>query len=149
MENHLTEHELIEYQFGLENHLTEHELIEYQFGLSSQEQQNAGSEHLAGCAECRQRLEKLNKKFAALDLLREDAHVPEELISEVLEQAGQPARRKAVPFHKSPWIGAVAAALVACFVLLMSNLNIDKSTRRQLAVEPENLPWSRSRRTKR
>jgi len=121
----------------MENHLTEHELIEYQFGLGSQEQQNAGSEHLAGCAECRQRLEKLNKKFAALDLLREDAHVPEELISEVLEQAGQPARRKAVPFHKSPWIGAVAAALVACFVLLMSNLNIDKSTRRQLAVEPE------------
>ena len=96
----------------MENHLTENELIEYQFKLGSQEQQNAGSEHLAGCAECRQRLEKLNKKFATLDLLREDANVPEKLISEVLEQAGKPVRRKVIPFRKSPWIGAVAAAVV-------------------------------------
>jgi len=121
----------------MENHLTENELIEYQFKLDSQEKQNAGSEHLAGCAECRQRLEKLNKKFAALDLLREDAQVPEELISEVLEQAGQPARGKVVPFYKSPWIGAVAATVVACFVLLMSNLNIDKSSRRPFAKKPK------------
>ena len=121
----------------MENHLTENELIEYRFGLSSQEQQSIFSEHLTGCVECREHLEKLNKKFAALDLLQEDAHVPEALISEVLEQAGQPARRKVVPFYKSPWIGAVAAALVVCFVLLMSNLNIDKSTRRQFAREPK------------
>ena len=121
----------------MKNHLTENELIEYQFGLGSQEQQNAGREHLAGCGECRERLEKLNKKFAALDLLREDAHVPDELISEVLEQPGQPTRRKVVPFYKSPWIGAAAAAVVACFVLLMSNLNIDKSARRPFAKEPK------------
>ena len=121
----------------MENHLTENELIEYRFGLSSQEQQSISSEHLAGCAECREHLEQLIKKFAALDLLREDTHVPEALISEVLEQAGQPVRRKIVPFYKSPWIGAVAAAVVACFMLLMSNLNIDKSTRRQSARESE------------
>ncbi len=121
----------------MENHLTENELIEYRFGLSSQEQQSISSEHLAGCAECRERLEQLIKKFAALDLLREDTHVSEELISEVLEQAGQPVHRKIVPFYKSPWTGAVAAALVACFVLLMSNLNIDKSTQQQFAREPK------------
>jgi len=121
----------------MKNHLTENELIEYRFGLSSQEQQSISSEHLAGCAECRERLEKLIKKFAALDLLREDTHVPEELISEVLEQAGQPARVKVVPLYKSPWIGAVAAAVVACFVLLMSNLNTDKSTQRQFAKGPK------------
>jgi len=86
----------------MENHLTENELIEYRFGLSSQEQQSISSEHLAGCAECREHLEQLIKKFAALDLLREDTHVPEELISEVLQQAGQPARGKVVPFYKSP-----------------------------------------------
>ncbi len=120
----------------MENHLTENELIEYRFGLSSQ-QQNISSEHLAGCAECREHLEKLNKKFAALDLLREDAHVPEALISEVLEQAGQPARRKVVPFYKSPWIGAVAAALVVCFVLLMGNLNKEELTQQQLARGPK------------
>jgi hypothetical protein len=117
----------------MENHLTENELIEYQFKLGSQEQQNASREHLAGCVECRERLEQLIKKFAALDLLREDAHVPEELISGVLEQAGKPARGKVVPFYKSPWIGAVAAAVVACFVLLMSNLNIDKTKQQQFA----------------
>ena len=121
----------------MENHLTENELIEYRFGLSSEEQQNISSEHLADCAECRERLEKLNKKFAALDLLREDVHVSEELISEVLEQAGKPARQKVVPFYKSPWIGAVAAVLIVGFVLLMSNLNTDKSTQRQLAREPK------------
>ncbi|MGB2865416.1 MAG: hypothetical protein WBC05_18950, partial [Sedimentisphaerales bacterium] len=121
----------------MENHLTENELIEYRFGLSSQEQQSIYSEHLAGCAECRERLEQLIKKFTALDLLREDAHVPEELISQVLDQAGQPARKKVIPFYNSPWIGAVAAAVVACFVLLMSNLNIDKSTRRQFAKGPK------------
>jgi hypothetical protein len=115
----------------MENHLTENELIEYQFKLGSQEQQNASSEHLAGCAECRQRLEKLIKKFAVLDLLREDAHVSEELIAQVLEQAKQPARQKVVPLYKSPWMGAVAAVLVAGFVLLMSHLNTEQPAQRQ------------------
>jgi hypothetical protein len=115
----------------MENHLTENELIEYQFKLGSQEQQNISSEHLASCAECRQRLEKLIKKFAALDLLQQDTHVSEELISQVLEQAGQPPRRKAILFYRSPWMGAVAAVLVACFVLLMSNLNTEQPTGRQ------------------
>jgi len=117
----------------MENHLTENELIEYRFELSSQEQQSVCSEHLAGCAECRERLDKLNKKFDALDLLREDAPVSKELISQVTAQAKQPGRQKFVPFYKSPWMGAVAAALVAGFVLLMSNLNTDKSTQRQFA----------------
>ena len=117
----------------MENHLTENELIEYQFKLCSQEQQNAYSEHLADCAECRQHLEKLIKKFATLDLLRKDTHVSEELISQVLEQAGQPAQQKVVSFYKSPWMGAVAAVLVAGFVLLMSHLNTEQTARRQFA----------------
>jgi hypothetical protein len=120
----------------MENHLTENELIEYQFKLGSEEQQSISSKHLADCAECRQRLEKLIKKFAALDLLREDAHVSEELISQVMAQAKQPARKKVVPFYKSPWIGAVAAVLVVGFVLLISNLNTDRSMQRQFAREP-------------
>jgi len=121
----------------MENHLTENELIEYQFKLGSQEQQNVSRVHLAACAECRKRLEQLNKKFAALDLLREDAHVSEELISQVMAKAKQPARQKFVPFYKSHWIGAAAAALVIGFVLLVSNLNTEKSTQQQFAREPE------------
>jgi hypothetical protein len=121
----------------MENHLTENELIEYQFKLASQEQQNTSSKHLEGCAECRQHLEKLNKKFASLDLLREDTHVSEELISQVMAQAKQPARQKVVPFYKSSWFGAVAAALVLVFVLLISNMNTKTSTKQQNAREPE------------
>ena len=121
----------------MENHLTENELIEYRFGLSSPQEQSVRSKHLAGCAECRQRLEKLTKKFAALDLLREDARVSEELITQVLEQTKQPVRQKFVPFHKSPWLGAVAAVLVFGFVLLMSNLNTEQTTRRQFTGEPK------------
>lgn len=121
----------------MENHLTENELIEYQFKLASQEHQKASSEHLEGCAECRQRLEKLSKKFAALDLLREDAHVSEELISQVMAQAKKPERQKVVPFYKSPWFGAVAAALILGFMLLMSNINTEKPVQRQSAGKPE------------
>jgi len=117
-------------------HLTERELIEYRFRLSSDDQVGVGAEHLAGCAECRERFEQLIHKFAALDLLREDIRVPDGLISQVLEQAGQP-RTKAVPFRKSPWIGAVAAALVAGFVMLMSNLNTEEPTRGQFARGPK------------
>jgi len=117
-------------------HLTERKLIEYRFRLTSDDQVSITAEHLAGCAECRARLEQLIQKFAALDLLREDIHVPDELISQVLEQVGQP-RTKAVPFRKSPWIGAVAAALVAGFVLLMSNSNIEEPSRRQFARGPK------------
>jgi hypothetical protein len=121
----------------MENHLTENELIEYQFKLGSQEQQNTSRKHLAACTECQERLEKLNKKFAYLDLLREDAHVSEELISQVMAQAKEPARRKFVPFYKSHWFGAVAAVLILGFMFLMSNLDTDKSKQRQFAEEPE------------
>jgi hypothetical protein len=117
----------------MENHLTENELIEYQFKLGTQEEQNISSKHLAGCVECRERLEKLIKKFAALELLRQDTHVSEELISQVLEQTKQPARQKAILFYKSPWMGAVAAVLIAGFVLLMSHLNTEEPARRQFA----------------
>ena len=117
-------------------HLTERELIEYRFRLTSDDQVSIAAGHLAGCTECRARLEQLIQKFAALDLLREDIHVSDELISQVLKQAGQP-RTKAVPFRKSPWFGAVAAALVAGFVLMMSNLNTEEPSRRQFAKGPK------------
>jgi hypothetical protein len=121
----------------MENHLTENELIEYQFKLASQEQQKASRKHLEGCAECQQHLDKLSKKFASLDLLREETHVSEELISQVMTQAKQPARQKVVPFYKSSWFGAVAAALVLGFVLLISNMNTKTSTKQQNVREPE------------
>ena len=118
----------------MKRHLTEQELIEYQFKLASENQVSTSAGHLAGCAECRERLEQLSQKFAALDLLREDIEVPEELISQVVEQARRPAPAKVVPFiRKYPWIGAVAAVLVVGFVLLIGSLTGEKPTQREHA----------------
>ena len=56
----------------MKNHLTERELIEYQFKLASDNRMKETAEHLQGCGQCRGHLEKLQRKFAALDLLSEE-----------------------------------------------------------------------------
>jgi hypothetical protein len=117
----------------MKRHLTEQELIEQKFKLASDEQAGVSAEHLAGCAECRERLEQLNQKFAALDLLAEDTHTSEELISQVLEQAKQPATKKVVPFGKYAWIGAVAAVLAVGFVMLIGTLTETEPKRPEFA----------------
>jgi len=82
----------------MKRHLTEKELIEYRFRLASDEQAGASAEHMAGCAECRERLEQLDRKFAALDLLKEDVHASDELIAQVMEQNKGTAKATVVPF---------------------------------------------------
>ncbi|MHC4510796.1 MAG: hypothetical protein ACYTAO_17880 [Planctomycetota bacterium] len=122
----------------MERHLTERELIEYQFRLASEEQAGAADEHLARCAECREGLERLNRKFASLDLLREDVHASEELISQVLEQVKEPTRAKVVPFVKYPWLGPVAAVFLVGFVILIGNLTREpRSSRQEFAKGPQ------------
>ena len=76
----------------MKRHLTEKELIEYQFKLASDTQMNEAAEHIEGCGQCRENLEKLQRKYAALDLLGEKTEISEDLISSVTEQAGRPAR---------------------------------------------------------
>jgi len=121
----------------MKRHLTEKELIEYRFRLASDEQAGASAEHVAGCAECRERLEQLDRKFAALDLLREDVHASETLIAQVMEQTKGPAKAKVVPFRTLRWIGAVAAVLVIGFVLFMGGLTQEKPERLAKGPRPE------------
>ena len=71
----------------MKRHLTEKELIEYQFKLASENRSEEISSHLKGCADCRQLAEQLKRRFATLDLLREEAKVSDKLISETIEQA--------------------------------------------------------------
>ncbi len=65
-------------------HLTEQELIEYQFKLASDVQVGEISGHLQDCSQCREHLEKLQRKVAAVDLLREEIAASEDLISRVV-----------------------------------------------------------------
>jgi len=119
----------------MKRHLTEEELIRHKFGLASDEQVEGAAEHLAGCAECRRRLELLDQKFASLDLLREDVSASNELISQTITQAKQPVRRKTIPLGKYHWIGTAAAVLILGLVFLIDNPNERQDKRRELPGE--------------
>ncbi len=108
----------------MKRHLTEQELIEYQFKLASDDQMKETAGHLEGCRECREHLDKLQLKFSSLDLLREEATVSEDLISSVIEQAKKPARKRTILLRKPAWLSA-AAVLVVGLLLLAVQLNKD------------------------
>ena len=118
-------------------HLTERELIEYQFKLALETEFERTSAHLEVCPECREHLEQLRRKFAALDLLRGEIRVSEDLISQVVEQAEQPAPKALIPINKYHWLGAVAAVLVLGLALLISNLTDNRPVRHEFAKGPD------------
>ncbi|NIP23039.1 MAG: hypothetical protein GWN67_03465, partial [Phycisphaerae bacterium] len=103
-------------------HLTERELIEYQFKLASDVQVGEISGHLKDCAQCREHLERLQRKFSSLELLREEVKASDDLISSVVKQAAQPVRPRIIRFRKPAWLGAVAAVLLVGFILLANHL---------------------------
>ena len=117
----------------MENHLTERELIEYQFKLVPDTRMKEAAEHLQGCGECREHLEKLQRKFSALDLLRGEAKISEDLISRVVEQASQPVRTRIVWFKKPVWLSSAAAVLLVGVLLLATQLAKDGTKKREVA----------------
>ncbi|MFC1781125.1 DUF4139 domain-containing protein [Planctomycetota bacterium] len=116
-------------------HLTEKELIEYQFRLCSEDQSKATAEHLESCHDCRQELAKLNCKFASLDLLRDEITVPNELISEILLQAKKPAKTKNFLLRKPIWF-SVAAMLLLGLLLVISQPDSDNLQQNGAPIEP-------------
>ena len=68
--------------------MTERELIEYRFGLGRPELAGRVEGHLEECAECREKMEELKRRFAALDLLGAEEEVSEGLVAQVLAEAG-------------------------------------------------------------
>jgi len=121
----------------MNRHLTEQELIEFQFKLTSDEQRTEISGHLQECASCREHLEKLEGKFAALDLLREEIKASDNLISSVVKQAGQPVRTRIISFRKPAWLSAAAAVLIVGFILLASHLIKEPPSKSEFAKEEE------------
>jgi hypothetical protein len=111
----------------MKRHLTEQELIEYEFKLASDVQVGKIAGHLEDCAQCREHLDKLQRKFAALELLREEVKASDDLISKVVKQTGQPVRTRIISFRKPAWLSAAAAVLIVGFILLASNLIEEKS----------------------
>ncbi len=120
----------------MEHHLTERELIEYQFKLASDIRMKETAEHLQGCGQCREHLEKLQRKFATLDLLREKAKISEDLISRVIEQAGQPVQKRIVWFKKYAWLSSAAAVLLVGLLLVATQLSKDGTKKLGVAKGP-------------
>ena len=121
----------------MNRHLTERELIEYQFKLASDSGMQKAAQHLQECSRCRENLTKLNRKFAALDLLREDITVSDDLIARVVEQVRQPVQAKVVWFKKPIWISAAAAVLVVGLLLLLADNLVERVTKKpEFAKEP-------------
>jgi hypothetical protein len=119
----------------MKRHLTERELIEYQFELASEGVAEEIAGHLQDCGECRERLEQLKGKFAALDLLCEEVEVSEDLISQVVEGASKPTEPRVVSFRKPAWIGAAAAVLLMGSLLVVSQLSKDRLRERKFVKE--------------
>ncbi len=117
----------------MNQHLTEQQLIDYQFKLASEPDMTAARAHLDECDQCRQRLQKLVRKFASLDLLRDEIGVSEDLLSKTVANATQPRgmgilpmRHRAILLYRLPAAGAVAAAvMVGVALLLVSNSRQD------------------------
>jgi hypothetical protein len=102
----------------MNGHLTEQQLIDYAFRLASDAGMREAAAHLEGCEACRSRLEGLKRKFAALDLLRDEVKASDALVAKAVECAATAPRAKLLPL-RLPWLGAVAAAVIVGVALLM------------------------------
>jgi len=124
----------------MNRHLTEKELIEYQFELVSDSRAKKAAEHLKECSLCREHLQQLNRKFASLDLLSEKITVSNEWLAKVAEQTSQPVQRRIIPFRKSAWLSAAAAVLVmGALFLLVDNLSKREAKKPEFAKEHPSL----------
>jgi hypothetical protein len=101
-----------------EQHLTEQELIEYQFKLASDDRTKEIAQHLESCNQCQEQLEKLKRKFASLDLLHDEVKVSEDLISKAVQQARKPIKAKIFSLTKSAWLSAAAVVLIGALLLI-------------------------------
>ncbi|MHC4212103.1 MAG: DUF4139 domain-containing protein [Planctomycetota bacterium] len=103
-------------------HLTEPQLIEYQFDLANENQAKDIAAHLKACSDCREHLEQLKMRFESLNLLREEPQLSEDLISTVMQQVQHSQKPQIKRFPIPAWLGAAAAVLVMASLLLVSEL---------------------------
>ncbi|MDD5459595.1 MAG: DUF4139 domain-containing protein [Phycisphaerae bacterium] len=103
----------------MNTHLTQKELIEYQFGLAGPNETQRIAKHIETCADCSKMAEQLKGKFSSLELLRDDAKANDELIRRTIEQAKKQVPRKIIILKRPLWLGAAAAVILLCLVLML------------------------------
>jgi hypothetical protein len=103
----------------MSRHLTEQQLIDYQFKLADEAGLDEARAHLDECESCRRELQRLVRKFAALDLLRDEAMVSEALLAKTVANAVPPRRSHILWLYRIPALGAVAAAVIVGLALLL------------------------------
>jgi hypothetical protein len=115
----------------MENHLTEKDLVEFQFKLADEARMAQIAEHLEVCGECKSLSDKLAGKFSALNLLRTDEKMSEELISKTIEQASkrQVIKPRASFLHRNNWWIAAAAVFVLVLTVAVVSQFGKKPTR--------------------
>jgi hypothetical protein len=105
-------------------HLTEQELIDYAYDLAPEQAMQSARAHLAGCELCWGRLDVLKRKFAALDLLRDEIKPSPELIERAAQAAVTPVAGTITLSRYRFWLSGLAATIViGCTLLLISNNN--------------------------
>ncbi|MEN6333026.1 MAG: hypothetical protein ABFE01_02130, partial [Phycisphaerales bacterium] len=102
----------------MNQHLTDQQLIDYQFDLASEADAKEARSHLEKCDASRRRLHELGRKLNALDLIRDDVKASRELLSETIHNAKRAGRWRKLLLHRLPWAGAVAAAVIVGIALL-------------------------------
>ncbi len=107
----------------MKDHLTQKEIIEYQFKLASDIEMQRIAKHLEQCQICQSNLKRLKRKFASLDLLREDVKVSDDLIAQVLTKIEKPEKVRTIPIKWHSWIGATAAAIIIGLLLIANHLS--------------------------
>jgi hypothetical protein len=116
----------------MNSHLSERDLVEYQFELASDVRQKEIAEHLQDCPICWEHLERLKRKFSSLELLRQDVKVSEDLIRRIAEQAGRAAQPRFVTFRKAAWFSSVAAVFIIGLLLITMSVSVTKRQRREI-----------------
>jgi len=105
----------------MSEHRTEQQLIDYAFELASEADAQQTRAHLETCAACRQKLDALKAKFAALDLLRDEIPASDDLIAQTVAAATAPRPARIIPIWRNTWLGTIAAVLVVGVALLVTS----------------------------
>ncbi len=124
----------------MNSHLTEQQLIDYEFKLSSGADMKQVREHLVACEACRLRLQELTRKFASLELLRDEVGMSEALLHKTVAHATTARRGRIIRLYRLPWLGAVAAAVVVGVALLLVSMPGQQDDSISFPSEPTDIP---------